>query len=247
MEVIAALAPNADLDRERACSALVHAGKMLAVGRLASGVVHDMSHPVGAIELLAESARQLAAEGRVDALCAVHESILGETRRLRGLLRRLRDFARCDPTHLDTMKLRDVLDDARQLFRSRLESQGIAYSEDVGGVVVRADAERLSLAIANVILNAADALRGREQKRIAVRAWNDAAGAHLSIRDSGPGLSPEAQARLFEPFFTTKPAGQGLGLGLALSRESLASMNATLEGHNAADGGAEFVFHFAAS
>ncbi len=243
---IASLALDVERERERTRSALVHTGKMLAVGRLASGVVHDMSHPVGAIALLADSARQLAEEGRLDGLADLHQRIAAEAKRLHGLIRRLRDFARSDSSHIGTMKLDDVLADASQLFKPRLESRRIRYTQDAAGVVVEADSERLSLAITNVILNAADALTSSAQPQIAVRAWIAADGAYLSIRDNGPGLSAEAQARLFEPFFTTKPAGEGLGLGLALSAQSLASMNATLKGGNHSEGGAEFVFHFPA-
>ncbi len=58
----------------------------------------------------------------------------------------------------------------------------------------------------------------------------------LSIRDHGPGLSPQVQAHLFEPFFTTKPSGKGLGLGLALSQAIVKEMGATLTACNAEPG-----------
>jgi signal transduction histidine kinase len=51
----------------------------------------------------------------------------------------------------------------------------------------------------------------------------------IEVRDTGPGLSPELQARLFEPFFTTKGEGKGTGLGLWLSREIVTGFGGTIE------------------
>jgi two-component system C4-dicarboxylate transport sensor histidine kinase DctB len=62
----------------------------------------------------------------------------------------------------------------------------------------------------------------------------------LHVDDTGPGLPDAALARLFEPFFTTKPQGEGLGLGLALSAESLAAMGGRIVAANRAEGGARF-------
>ena len=63
----------------------------------------------------------------------------------------------------------------------------------------------------------------------------------LAIGDSGPGLSAEALNHLFEPFFTTKPSGEGLGLGLTISRTIAESYGGTLQAQNRSEGGAEFL------
>ena len=105
---------------------------------------------------------------------------------------------------------------------------------------VRVDAERLALALANLAFNAADAMAGHAERqlRLSLQVQPDSVTLHLD--DSGPGLSPEVQARLFEPFFTTKPEGQGLGLGLAHCAEALAAMGGRLYAGNRAEGGARF-------
>jgi two-component system C4-dicarboxylate transport sensor histidine kinase DctB len=103
---------------------------------------------------------------------------------------------------------------------------------------VLVDSERLSLAIANIVLNACDAMNGRQLKSVRMKTRLDGERIRLSIRDNGPGLAPEVLERIMEPFFTTKP--DGLGLGLSISAESLASMNGSIEVANHAEGGAEF-------
>jgi two-component system C4-dicarboxylate transport sensor histidine kinase DctB len=62
----------------------------------------------------------------------------------------------------------------------------------------------------------------------------------LMVDDSGPGLTPELQARLFAPFFTTKPHGHGLGLGLAISRDIIRSFDGDLRAETLPSGGARF-------
>jgi signal transduction histidine kinase len=92
---------------------------------------------------------------------------------------------------------------------------------------VLADASQLERALLNLVLNARDAMQWRG--RITVTTRNTTLGpkramlagitpgpyVRISLRDTGPGMTPEARARAFEPFFTTKPKGAGTGLGLA--------------------------------
>jgi two-component system C4-dicarboxylate transport sensor histidine kinase DctB len=142
---------------------------------------------------------------------------------------------------LASHELSAVLEHTRQLYAPRLKTEGVSYQEElVAGLVVEVDLEHLSLAIANLVLNAVDAMSASARKRIEVRAQRHEQTVQLSVRDTGPGLSPEVRAHLFEPFFTTKADGLGLGLGLALSAESLAAMGGRIEADNHPQGGARF-------
>jgi two-component system C4-dicarboxylate transport sensor histidine kinase DctB len=84
------------------------------------------------------------------------------------------------------------------------------------------------------------AMGGRAAPRLSLHAYQSGGLVHLTVRDSGPGLSEAAFARLFEPFFTTKPAGEGLGLGLTLSAGILNENGGTLTAINHPEGGACF-------
>ena len=76
---------------------------------------------------------------------------------------------------------------------------------------------------------------------------DDAGGLALRIADSGCGLPDPAAGRLFEPFFTTKPAGEGLGLGLAISRDIVREFGGELSADNRPEGGARFTLHLPAA
>jgi signal transduction histidine kinase len=237
---------RAELEREKMRNVLVHAGKLMSIGRLASGVVHEMSHPLATLGLLTDEVRTMHATGRADAAQQALGGLEREIARLRRLLRRLRDFSRQDPPRIAEHDLRDLLDDAKLLFQPRLSAERIEYREELDAVRVRVDGERLCLAITNIVLNAADAMQQQPERQITL--WCRCTGAQedgkvamveLRIRDSGPGFSQTALEHLFEPFFTTKPRGQGLGLGLALSAESMTSFGARINVSNHPKGGAE--------
>ena len=235
----ALLETQAALEKERMQSLLVHAAKMVAIGRLASGVVHEMSHPVGTLMLLAENLADRLADGPSE-ISGSMRTLVGETRRLQQFIVRLRDFARIEPARIAGHDLRVILADARQLFATRLAVERIRYSEEVPAFAVQVDPQRLALAIANIVFNAADALAGCTDPLIHIAATIGEGCVELHVDDNGPGLHDEVLARLFEPFFTTKPEGKGLGLGLALSAESLAAMGGRIVAANRAPGGARF-------
>jgi len=204
-----------------------------------------MSHPVGTLLLLAEALAERLHDADADVRSTLH-SLVGETRRLQQFVGRLRDFARAEPPRLAAHALRGVMADARQLFAPRLAIDRVIYLEELPELTVQVDPQRLALAVANVVFNAADAMVGRDERAIRVHAASDGADVVLHIDDSGPGLSPTVRERLFEPFFTTKPEGKGLGLGLALSAESLAAMGGRIHGDNRAGGGARFTIQLRA-
>ena len=229
-----------ELEHEKMRNVLVHAGKMVTIGRLASGVVHEMAHPVGTVTLLNETAQGLIALDRTEEAASLLKKIERETDRLQGLIGRLRHFARSDPPIVVATDLRSVLADAKVLFMPRLRLEQVTYEETVDPVPVQADNERLGLVVANIVFNAMEAMRGTACRRIELSSGVDADWVLLTVRDTGPGLAPEIREQLFQPFFTTKPPGSGLGLGLSLSAESMASMKGRIVAGNHAQGGAVF-------
>lgn len=229
---------NIELERQKMATVLVHAGKMMAVGKLASSVIHEMSHPVGSLSMLTDAIQTLRDKHRHTEALDVTLRIGREVNRLRGLIMRLRKFSRSDPADVEAIALHAVMDDARQLYLHQLDMEKVDYREDIEPISVLVDSERLSLAVANIVLNACDAMTGRPGKSVHMRTQMDGERVRLSIRDNGPGLTPDVLERIMEPFFTTKP--DGLGLGLSISAESLASMNGAIEVTNHAEGGAEF-------
>ena len=229
-----------ELEQERTRDMLAHTAGLVTVGSMASGIVHEMSHPVGAMMLQSSNAQAMLAadetSGASEALGAIHR----EARRLQGLIARLRNLCRAEPPCIGEIDLSAVLEDARVLFLPQLQLARVELVQEATNVRVSVDAERAVLAIANIVFNAVDAMEDQPRKRVDIRVTTCDGFARVHVRDVGPGLTATQFAHLFEPFYTTKPPGKGLGLGLALSVKSVMSMGGRIEAANHPEGGAVF-------
>jgi signal transduction histidine kinase len=110
---------------------------------------------------------------------------------------------------------------------------------------IRGYAGRLEQVVLNLVMNAVQALDGRNgQRLVRLTAGHDSAQVWLSVEDTGPGFAPGITERLFDRFFTTKPVGKGTGLGLWIAREIVTEHGGTVEAENRAEGGARFWLRF---
>ena len=240
----ALLALELEAEREKllAQRALIHAGKLAAVGQLASSIAHEVSQPSAALMLLEADARQALRDQRWPLL----DEVLGDMQRQDAaagpVVNRMKEFSRDDPLHMQRLNLREVVDEAHGLCKPAIGAAQIDYEQNVADVQVHADKERVILTLVNLVNNALDAMRGQSQPqprlRIEAVVQDDGRQVRLGVIDNGPGLSEPAQVQVLQPFFTTKSTG--LGLGLTITREALAGMGARLEVGNAPGGGACF-------
>lgn len=126
--------------------------------------------------------------------------------------------------------------DVAQSMMSLLEDMGIRLSLSLPTEPARimADPELLERALANLLQNAADAVRGQPMPRIAIELTTEKAETILRVRDNGPGIPMDRIDEVFVPFFTTKE--DGAGIGLSLSRQIAAAHHATLTAVPSDDG-----------
>ena len=222
---------------------LAHAGRVNAMGELASGIAHELTQPLTAILGQAQAGRRLLAQPDADQalLAGAFEAIARNARRAGDILGRLRAWISKSEPQLETIDLTELAGEVVHLLAANAQAAGATLR--VGGngskPLVRADRVQLEQVVFNLARNGLEAVEGRDGERsVAIEVATQGSDAVLTVRDSGSGLSPEAQARLFEPFFTTKPAG--LGLGLALCVRLVERFDGTLAAENAPEGGAVF-------
>jgi signal transduction histidine kinase len=196
---------------------LVRQEQIATIGRLSSSIVHDLRNPLAAIyggaEMLVEAG--LTPEQRQ----RLAGSIYAASRRIQELLKGLMDVSRAKRHPVEMCKLSDIVADALQLASRNAGAQAAQIGFDVPeDIVITGDRDRLERVFVNLIDNAIEAMP--EGGRIQIRARTENGAAIVEVEDSGRGISEEAWPKLFQPFASFGKKN-GLGLGLALSRQTL--------------------------
>ncbi|MDX6517806.1 MAG: hypothetical protein QOF50_652 [Gaiellaceae bacterium] len=212
---------EADDERVKLEQQLRHAQKLHAIGRLAGGVAHDFNNVLLAIRGYGELALRAIDRG-ADATQEVEEMLAG-AERAAALTRQLLAFSRRQVLRSDTIDLRDTVRDMDKMLRPLIGEDVELVTELCDEpVLVHGDPGQLEQVLANLAVNARDAMPGGGRLMIRVGVADvDATQASdgvaersgmLSVTDTGSGMDSETVEQMFDPFFTTKDAGTGLGL-----------------------------------
>jgi PAS domain S-box-containing protein len=194
---------------------LAHAEKMATIGRLVSGVAHEVNNPLAAIlgftDLLLENP-EMPIAAREDL-----QIILQETQRTKEIVQDLLSFARQRPTQKEPVNVNAVLRQTIKLRSYDFSSHGVEVSEDFEANLspTLGDGQQLQQVFLNILNNAYDAIQeSGNHGRIRIRTRRAEDDIEVAFIDNGTGVAdPE---RIFDPFFTTKQAGKGTGLGLSI-------------------------------
>ncbi|HKR27592.1 MAG TPA: ATP-binding protein [Acidobacteriaceae bacterium] len=202
----------ADLQTARA--QLISEEKLAAVGRLASGIAHEIRNPVAMIV----SALSTATDGST--ISGEREEMFGIASRQAGRLEALTNdfltYAKPTIPNRSPVHLGDLLASVVSVSRVRAAERGIQVMyrpEDDQEILV--DASQIEGALLNLCLNAIDAIAGNGS--VGITAVRGNGSLRIDVGNSGPAISAANMDRIFEPFFTTKAAGTGLGLAIARS------------------------------
>ena len=188
--------------------------RMAAIGRLTSGVAHEVKNPINAIvvhlELLREKMRT------PDGDSGRHMDIIGnEIHRLDRVVKTLADFNRPIEPRFISLDLRRLVVDVTLLAAPDAERNGVKIESDPGmeALPVKADSDLLKQALLNVVLNGVQSMESGGTLALAARS--DESSATIEVRDQGKGIAPEIRDKVFNLFFTTKQHGTGIGLAMS--------------------------------
>ncbi|MCE2942685.1 MAG: ATP-binding protein [Gemmatimonadota bacterium] len=226
-----------DLEASRARA--LEAERLRAFRESARQVAHELKNPLTPIRLaLARVAR--------DATPAMREAVEvldTETRRIDELARAFAQFGRLPDGPAGDVDLGDLV---RYTARATVpEDVPLTVEVSDGLPTVRGQYEALSRALANLLLNASDAVRGRADAAICVAAEPSATGGvRITVSDTGPGTDAATLARMWEPYVTTKPGGTGLGLPIV--RQTVDAHGGLVFASTPADGGLTIGFELPA-
>ncbi len=223
---------------------LRQAQKLEAVGRLAGGVAHDFNNLLTVILAEAQTARNTVVDDSPAARAS--ESVLDAANSAAMLTRQLLAFSRREMVEPTTLDLNEAVHALHRMLRRLVgEDLTLELAPGEGLWPVRADRSQIEQVVANLVVNARDAMPDGgaisiETSNVTLDpspgegAVSRAAGdfVRLSVRDTGTGMSDEVKAHLFEPFFTTKGVGKGSGLGLATSYAIVEQLGGHVDVHS---------------
>jgi PAS domain S-box-containing protein len=187
--------------------------RMSAIGRLTSGVAHEVKNPINAIVVHLELLKTKLDTTNPNAMRHL-DVIEMEIRRLDRVVQTLVDFSRPVELRLREQDLRDVIGDVLALATEELSTRNVTLTSVLPSkpVVANVDADLLKQAALNVIQNGAQAMP--EGGRLEVVLESDRKLATLRIMDEGMGIPEEIREKIFDLYFTTKSEGSGIGLAM---------------------------------
>jgi len=209
---------------ERAYKHLAQAERMVALGKLAAVVAHEINNPLAGILTYTKLISRMAEKGfngsvRLNEAKNYLRIIEGESRRCGAIVKNLLTFARQAPLHPQKNDLNAIVERCLLLVNHQLELQSIDLEKTLQPDIppLYCDASQIQQALLALLMNAIEAMPEGGRLRVVSSFEPSGRTARVSITDEGPGIPEDVLPRLFEPFFTTKEEGQGVGLGLAIA------------------------------
>ncbi len=208
-----------DLEPARAVESLVsYSQKLAALGRLTSGVTHEVKNPLNAMRIHLELLRARLAQSGAPVPAEIAENldvIAHEIQRLDRVVLGFLRFVRPQDLRLAPVDINAVLSDVARLARPEAARAGVEIVLDLGRDLppVTADAELIAQASGNLVSNAVQAMSEGGTLVIASRRAAPA-GVEVRVVDQGVGVPPENLEKIFRLYFTTKPGGSGIGLAM---------------------------------
>jgi len=210
---------------------LVHAQRLSAVGQMTCGVAHELKNPLTSILGYAQLLRRCG--GLPDEAETYIGRIIAEAQRCERVVSGLLRFTRHDGSGKVPTDLNSVVSESIELLRYQLTTSGVVVHEEYASTALStvADPSELRQVMHNLVQNAFDAMRETgDGGRLTVRTRQADNRVIVELEDDGPGLKD--LKRIFEPFYTTKDAGEGTGLGLAVSRSIVEAHGGTISVEN---------------
>jgi PAS domain S-box-containing protein len=238
----------------RSQAELHRAQKLEAIGSLAGGVAHDFNNLLTAIMGGTELALMDLPQGHPSH--GQLERVLGASHQARDLVRQILTFSRSQDRPKQEVHIVPVIDEALALLKTNQMEHVRVHHERRPAPCVMGDPVQLGQVFLNLFVNAIHAMKDRSPALLEIIEEpfrSDRAFAalhpgmlegdylHVSVRDTGCGMSERVLEHLFEPFFTTKPMGEGTGLGLAVVHGIVKHHGGVLIVHSVVDEGS--IFH----
>ena len=224
---------------------LQHAGRVGAMGEIATSIAHELNQPLTAAASLAGAVSLMLKKVQMehgDEAISLLDDVVNEIRRASDIIQQMREFVRKRKTAKSLHSVNKIVEDAVALAIIGADADGIEVrwnlSSEVGDISL--DRIQIQQVVTNLIRNAIDAMRGTPEKVLTISTQKTDTGVAVNIADTGPGLKDELEDTLFEPFVSDKE--DGMGVGLSISKSIIDAHQGEISATNIESGGCVFTF-----
>jgi signal transduction histidine kinase len=243
---------QAELEARQRRDELAHVSRVATVGELTSSLTHELNQPLTAIVTNAQAGLRFLLRETPDVMEVAEalREIAKDGKRSGEIMHRLRNLLKKSEIDQAPVDLNAVVREVAALVQADFAAAGVALTLDLARdlPLIMGDRIQLEQVVLNLLANGLEALKdlsGNVRTVQVITRKEDDGGVGLTVRDSGPGLSPEIRSRLFEPFFTSK--ARGMGLGLAVGKSIIEAHGGRIWAEPQQDGGAAFRFRLPAA
>ena len=213
--------------REQATEQLRHADRLTTVGKLASGLAHELGTPLNVVGGRAKLIVDKEVEG--DEAIDSARIVVEQAERMTSLIRQLLDFARPRALHKAPVNVTTLGRRVCELVATIARKANVTLVPPVADETLRVEADdgQLTQVLTNLVVNAIQATPVHGTVSLGARrvdqvpppyvGGDEQSWMAIDVRDTGTGVDDATRARMFEPFYTTKDVGDGTGLGLSVS------------------------------
>lgn len=194
---------------------LLRTEKLSSLGKLSAGIAHEINQPLtGVLTFASILQKQFKDDPQVS---KDFDIIVRETTRIRGIVQGILEFARETPMQKRPTRIEKVVEQTLGIVIRQQRFFGITVNKDYDLALPEmvVDSSLMEQVFMNIILNAADAMKGSGSLTIRTRRDDD--WGAIVFEDTGPGMPESILDKIFDPFFTTKDSTEGMGMGLGLA------------------------------
>jgi signal transduction histidine kinase len=200
---------------QRQQQALVQHEKMVAMGRMAAGVTHEITNPLASMDSLLQLIQRRPERMKPETI----QTLRDQVSRINQIIQQMKTFAHPAEMQSAKVEINEVVEQALNMLRfdSRIKSVEVRREFDPAAGSIALLPQALQQVMVNLISNALDAMSATASPALTIRTYRREEWCVVEVSDNGHGIDAKHMPRLFEPFFTTKPVGKGTGLGLSIS------------------------------
>ncbi len=226
----------------RAMEQLRHADRLATVGKLASGIAHELGTQ---LNVVSGRAKMIHSDANLPEAALRNARIIAEqSERMATIIRQLLGFARAQRVRVQTTDLRLLVEQALHLLTPMAKKRSVTLRAELpeAPVTLEVDPGQIHQVLTNLIVNGLQAMQQPGELTVALLPAMPERGEPIRLRvlDEGPGIPEEILPRIFEPFFTTKDVGEGTGLGLSVAWGIVQEHGGTLQASSRPEGGTCF-------